>query len=92
MRARPLTKTDKVSARDGTFTGLFDAPQGMEDYVVPVEALIFDPGGDEPLEISVPWEPDEIDVAALAHGGTVWLTAVGGLMPHRIEVRPKEPD
>lgn len=60
------------------------APRGMEDEVAPAEVLRSEPFGEE---IHVPWQPDEIDVMKLAEGGTVWLTVLGGLTPHRIEVR-----
>lgn len=34
----------------------------------------------------VPYELNEIEVAALAQGGTLWLTTYGGLPIHRVEV------
>jgi hypothetical protein len=93
MRIRPLTAADRANAREGSCVWSFNAPAGMEDDVEPIrETLIFDAG--DHLEISVPWEPDELDVARLARGGTVWLTTLGALFPHRIEVRgpEEEPD
>jgi hypothetical protein len=82
MRIRGVTSFDVIGWR-GVFHR-FDAPPGMEDCEA-AEAVIHDD-----YEISVPWEPDEIDVAMLANGGTIWLTMVakaGFLPPHRIEVR-----
>ena len=38
--------------------------------------------------VRVAWRPDEADVAALAAGGTIWLSTWGGLPPHMLEVQP----
>jgi hypothetical protein len=32
-------------------------------------------------------ELDEIELAALAHGGTIWLSTWGGLPAHQLEVQ-----
>lgn len=40
--------------------------------------------------VRVAWKPDEIDLAHLATGGTIWLSAWGGLPPHMLEVQPGE--
>lgn len=37
--------------------------------------------------VRVAWKPDEIEVAALAHGGTIWLSCWGGLPAHMLEVQ-----
>jgi hypothetical protein len=58
----------------------FGAPNGMEDAVAPAETLTDGDG------THVPWQPNEVDLARLAHGGTIWLTTLGGLPPHRIDV------
>lgn len=39
--------------------------------------------------IHVAWQLDEIEVAHLANGGTLWLTTYGGLPIHRLEVAPR---
>lgn len=36
--------------------------------------------------VHVAYELDEIEVAKLAHGGTLWLSTWGGLPIHRVEV------
>ena len=82
MEIRPVTDADLERYVHGRRL-TFGARSGMEHEVAPAEAIVF---GDE---IHVPWQPSEIDVAALAHGGTVWLVVVGGLPPHRLEVRPR---
>lgn len=62
---------------------VFRAPRGMEEEVEPAEALV----DHQAVEVHVPWQPDEIDLVRLAHGGTVWLTCIGELPPHLLEVR-----
>jgi hypothetical protein len=42
---------------------------------------------DEVTVIRVAWELDEIDLAHLARGGTLWLTTWGGLPVHKLEVQ-----
>jgi len=65
---------------------VFGAPEGMEDSVEAAEVLVDRTPGD--AQIHVAWQPDEIDLVRLAHGGTVWLTVLGGMLPpHRLEVR-----
>lgn len=40
------------------------------------------------LVIRVAWKPDEVELAQLAKGGTIWLSTWGGLPPHMLEVQP----
>ena len=37
--------------------------------------------------IRVAWRPNVEDIANLAQGGTIWLSCVGGLPPHFLEVQ-----
>lgn len=37
--------------------------------------------------VRVAWKPNEIDLAHLARGGTIWLSCYGGLPPHSLEVQ-----
>lgn len=37
--------------------------------------------------VRVPWQLDEIELAHLARGGTLWLSTFGGLPPHSLEVQ-----
>ncbi len=57
--------------------------------VIPCPALLAQtaPGG--PL-FHVAYRLDEIELAHLAKGGTLWLTTWGGLPIHRLDVLPKE--
>jgi hypothetical protein len=36
--------------------------------------------------VHVPWELDEIELATLANGGTLWLSCWGGLPVHQLQV------
>lgn len=65
-------------------------PQESPD-VIPCPALITPslPGEDTDRPIvRVAFEVDEIELAHLARGGTLWLSTWGGLPVHRIEVQP----
>lgn len=42
--------------------------------------------------VHVAYELNEIEVAALAQGGTLWLSTWGGLPIHRVEVIPRTYD
>jgi hypothetical protein len=37
--------------------------------------------------VRVPWTLNEIELAHLANGGTLWLSTWGGLPPHMLEVQ-----
>lgn len=37
--------------------------------------------------VRVAWKPDEIEAAAIADGGTIWLSTWGGLPAHSLEVQ-----
>jgi hypothetical protein len=37
--------------------------------------------------IRVAWKPNEVELAHLARGGTIWLSTWGGLPPHMLEVQ-----
>lgn len=38
--------------------------------------------------VRVAWKPNEIELAQLARGGTIWLSTWGGLPAHMLEVQP----
>jgi len=64
----------------------FAAPDGMADCE-PCRAIITtEPDGSQ--VVRVPWKPNEIELAQLAQGGTLWLSTWGGLPPHMLEVQP----
>ena len=85
MNIRPIDVPD-IADWPGCQRKVFGAPRGMEAVVEPAEVLIDLTPGE--TELHVAWQPDEIDLVRLAHGGTVWLTVLGTqLPPHRLEVR-----
>lgn len=47
-------------------------------------------GPDGIREIHVAWKPNEIELADLARGGTLWLSVVGNLPPHYLTVQAPE--
>lgn len=65
----------------------FRAPEGVEDCG-DAEVIITrsDASADEQV-VRVAWKPDEIELAALAQGGTIWLSTWGTLLPHMLEVQ-----
>lgn len=66
----------------------FQPPEGM-DSCAPCVALVTKPSdGTDAFVVRVPWRPDEVELAHLAHGGTVWLSTWGSLPPHMLEVAP----
>lgn len=40
--------------------------------------------------VRVAWQPNEVEVAHLARGGTIWLSTWGGLPAHMLEVQAPE--
>ena len=84
MKIRTIVEDD-IAQWPGAARQVFNAPEGMEDSVEACEAVIDDTTGE--IQVHVAWQPDEVDLARLAHGGTVWLTCIGGLPPHLLEVR-----
>lgn len=84
----PIVATDEQVAywaqRDGA-TGTRVVIGGPEegDDVIPCPAIVT-PG--MPRQVHVAMQLDEIEVARLAQGGTLWLTCWGGLPVHLVEV------
>lgn len=67
--------------------GVFEAPQSMPSCI-PARAIVTCADDDPDAEVvRVPWKPDEIELAQLAQGGTIWLSTWGGLPPHQLEVQ-----
>lgn len=64
------------------------APPGMDDCADCRAILTTDDQGQNVVRVA--WKPDEIDLAHLANGGTIWLSTWGGLPPHMLEVQPGE--
>lgn len=69
---------------------VFTAPAEIEVGIEPAVGLVTQP--QDAADLGVPcvrvaWKPDEIDMANLIHGGTIWLSTWGGLPPHMLEVQ-----
>jgi hypothetical protein len=70
---------------------VFTAPEEQEVGIEPAVAIVTEPRTPQDLGVScvrVAWKPDEIELAHLAQGGTIWLSCWGGLPPHMLEVQP----
>lgn len=68
----------------------FTAPEETDAGIEPANAIVTAPVDERDLGLAVvrvAWKPNEIDVAHLAQGGTIWLSCWGGLPPHQIEVQ-----
>lgn len=87
MKPREITDDDlaywaPLNPQPATFSG----PGEVEADVQPCPGLITD--GDEfGRVVRVPWTLDEIELAHLARGGTLWLSTWGGLPIHMLEVQ-----
>jgi hypothetical protein len=74
------TERDGAEQRPAVIGGPEEAPD-----VIPCPALVAPAVG----MVHVAFELDEIEVAHLARGATLWLTTWGGLPIHLVEVVPK---
>lgn len=86
MKPRPTTDADMaywehLNPRPAMISG----PGELEAQVAPCPALITD-GDDFGTVVRVPWTLNEIELAHLARGGTLWLSTWGGLPIHMLEV------
>lgn len=63
------------------------APPGMDNCSDCMAVATSDEDGN--VVIRVAWKPDEIELAHLAQGGTIWLSTWGGLPPHILEVQER---
>lgn len=90
MKPRPITEADlgywsELDPQPRTFTG----PGEIEAGVEPCQALVTEDqlGNQFGQVVRVPWMLDEIELAKLAKGGTLWLSTWGGLPMHMLEVQ-----
>ncbi len=87
MKPRPIEDRDVNywvgrDPRPATFT----APDEIEERIEPCPGLVL--AGDE---IAVPWTLDEIELAHLARGGTLWLITRWYLPVHGMHVQEPTP-
>lgn len=68
---------------------VFSGPGEIEAGVEPCPAVVTDDqiGNTFGPVVRVPWVLDEIELAHLARGGTLWLSTWGGLPMHMLEVQ-----
>lgn len=86
MIPRKITPEDLAAHPGAHIVTMCAAPEHQEN-VVDVEVMV-----DSASSLTmVPFMPNEIEVAQLANGGTLWLVIVGRMPPVCLEVRPKEP-
>lgn len=86
MRPRPITHADMAYWADlNPRPSLFTAPGEVEAGVEPCPGIITD-GDQFGQVVRVAWVLDEIELAHLAQGGTLWLSTWGGLPMHMLEV------
>lgn len=68
----------------------FTAPEEIAVGIEPAVGIVTQPRTPEDLGmpcVRVAWKPNEVDLAHLARGGTIWLSTWGGLPPHMLEVQ-----
>lgn len=92
MNTRPVTNDDIVWLRelegvDHATKQIFGAPRDHEDDVSPCETVVTQSDTEQYVRVWVPWKLDEIELAHLARGGTIWLSTMGGLPPHFLTVQ-----
>ena len=85
MMPRPITEADMHYWSDLNPRNVLIS--GPDEFDIPAcPALITDGNDDHGDIVRVPWTLDEIELAHLARGGTLWLSTWGGLPIHMLEV------
>ncbi len=84
MKPRPVIDEDLEAWGEGATITVYGPPLAWDadrdGECGTVEAVVHDG------QVSVAWVPDEEDLAALANGGTVWVTVRGTLPVHSVAV------
>lgn len=87
MKPRSISDADMAYwSEHNPRPAVFGAPAEIEAGIVPCPAIVTD-GDQFGQVIRVPWALDEIEVAHLATGGTLWLSTWGALPVHGMEVQ-----
>jgi len=90
MNPRPIRPDDlRYWSAHNPQSATISGPDEVEADIAPCPALLTtDPAWplDTPV-VRVPWQLDEIELACLVMGGTLWLTTFGGLPIHSMEVQ-----
>lgn len=91
MKPRPISSNDLAYWGVGPErVHVFTAPAEIEAGVEPCAGVITVANDGFGCAVRVPWVLDEIELAHLAKGGTLWLSTWGGLPMHMLEVQPPE--
>lgn len=91
MNPRPIVDADLAYWADQyPHLVTFTAPPGMPECEA-AQALVTQVPETSERAVRIPWQLDEIDLAHLAQGGTLWLSTWGGLPPHMLEVAAPPP-
>lgn len=86
MIPRSITEADMAYwAHLNPRPAMISGPNEIEAEIAPCPAVVTD-GDDFGTVVRVPWTLDEIELAHLANGGTLWLSTWGGLPIHMMEV------
>ena len=93
MIPRPITDADLGYWGDFVCERVTFAADDPDTIPCPALAtLVPDPHGVVgTYVVRVAWQLDEIELAHLATGGTLWLSTWGGLPPHMLEVSAPRP-
>lgn len=85
MNPRPITDADiGYWGERAIGRAVYTAPGEVEEGIQPCPALNL-----TEQEIAVPWQLDEIELAHLARGGTLWLVCRGLLPVHGLHVQER---
>lgn len=88
MRPRPITEADMDYWRSlNPRPAMISGPGEVEAHIEPCPAVVTDGDGFGTTVVRVPWQLDEIELAHLAKGGTLWLSTWGGLPIHSLGVQ-----
>lgn len=87
MIPRPITERDMyywgpLAPRFVMMTG----PGEVESGIEPCPAIATTDEGSTVVRVA--WELDELELAHLARGGTLWVSTWGGLPVHSLHVQP----
>lgn len=87
MNPRPITGADLEWWGPGSRPARYTGPDEVDADIEPCPA-VQSPARDGFGEmVHVPWTLDEIELAHLAQGGTLWLTTWGSLPIHSLQVQ-----
>jgi hypothetical protein len=87
MRPRPIDDPDAAywaALEAGTLLAVDIDPPAGHPEVAPCPVVL----NVDDSTFHVAWVLDEVELAHLARGGTLWVTTYGVLPPHRLEVQP----